>query len=172
MQNSHQSDAAAPDPEEGPSHTRADAEAGHAGAQFGLALLLSCGVGDYAQAAGWYGRAAEQNHRLAQFNLGQMFAQGQGVEQNDATAVMWIRRAAHGGDAAAQFFLADRCNRASHQAADQDAPESRIEAYKWFKLSAAQGYGEALARSDFSTLRMTREEVSEGNRRVTDFVLS
>ena len=170
MQNSEQSEDASPNPDDGIRHTRADATAGHADAQCGLALLLAGGTGDYLQALEWYTRAAAQNHRLAQFNLGQMYARGQGVEQNDATAVMWMRRAAHGGDAGAQFDLGDRGARALPQGAHADAPESRIESYKWFKLAAAQGYGQAMARCDAATMRMTHEEVSEGNRRVTGFV--
>jgi len=174
MQNSHHSDLSdeAPSPDDGVKHTRADATAGHAGAQFGLALLLAGGTGDYAQAMEWYSKAAGQNHRLAQFNLGLMYAQGQGVEKNETTAVTWIQRAAQGGDAGAQFNLGDRCGRSSAHGADSTAPESRIESYKWFKLAAAQGYGPAMARCDAATMRMTREEVSEGNRRVTGFVES
>ena len=39
-----------------------------------------------------------------------------------------------------------------------------------FKLAAAQEYRGALDRSDSATMRMSREEVSEGNRRVASFV--
>ncbi|MBI3260408.1 MAG: sel1 repeat family protein [Ignavibacteriae bacterium] len=172
MQNSLHTLDDGPLPDDGIKHTRADADAGHAEAQFGLAVLLACGSGDYSQAVQWYSRAADQNHRLAQFNLGQMYARGQGVELNETEAVMWIQRAAHGGDAGAQFNLGDRCGRASNHGIEADAPESRIESYKWFKLAAAQGYRDSLARCDAATMRMTHEEVSEGNRRVTDFVLS
>jgi uncharacterized protein len=172
MQNSQYSDHDESLSEEGIKHTRADATSGHAGAQFGLGLLLAVGTVDYAQAAEWYTKAADQNHRLAQFNLGLMYAQGQGVEKNETTAALWIQRAAQGGDAGAQFSLGDRCGRSSAHGAGATAPESRIEAYKWFKLAAAQGYGQAEARCDAATLRMTQEEVSEGNRRVMGFVQS
>jgi uncharacterized protein len=151
--------------------TRVEAEAGNATAQFGLAFSFAAGpVHDYDQALHWYFKAADQNHRLAQFNLGQMFAHGQGTERNDATAMMWIRRAADGGDAGAQFDLGNRCGRATVSGTDQDIMESRIESYKWFTLAAAQGYRNAVDRSDSATLRMTREEVTEGNRRVAAFV--
>jgi TPR repeat protein len=152
--------------------TRDDAAAGNAEAQFGVAFCLAAASTpqDYALAVEWYFKAADQNHRLAQFNLGQMFAQGQGVQQNDSTAMMWIRRAANGGDAGAQFFLGDRYGRASVRESEGEAGESRIESYKWFKLAAAQGYRNAMTRSDSATLRMTREEVAEGNRRVDTFV--
>jgi len=169
MQNRPDSEDSTQYADQGVVHTRADAVAGLAEAQFGLGLNLALGPQNYAEAADWYFKAADQDHRLAQFNLGQMFAQGQGVTRNDATAVMWFRRAANGGDAGAQFHLADHCGRAAVQGSETSESESRIESYKWFKLAAAQGYGDALARSDSATLRMTHEEVAEGNRRVTVF---
>jgi TPR repeat protein len=169
MQNRPDSENPAQPSDDGVAHSRADAVAGHVEAQFGLAFSLAAGQQNYAEAADWYFKAADQDHRLAQFNLGQMFAQGQGVTRNDATAVMWFRRAANGGDAGAQFHLADRYGRSAMQGAKTSESESRIESYKWFKLAAAQGYGDALARSDSATLRMTHEEVTEGNRRVTLF---
>jgi TPR repeat protein len=151
--------------------TQADAVAGNAEAQFGMAFSLAAGSArqDYTKAAEWYVKAADQNHRLAQFNLGQMFANGQGVPQNDSTAVMWIRRAANGGDAGAQYNLGDRYGRSSVRGSEMDVGESRVESYKWFKLAAAQGYRDALDRSDSATQRMSREEVTEGNRRVSTF---
>jgi len=155
-----------------PGSTRTDAAAGNAEAQFALAfsLVASPAPQDYTQALEWYQKAADQNHRLAQFNLGQMFAHGQAVPANDAMAVMWIRRAANGGDAGAQFNLGDRYDRASIRGSEMDAAESRVEAYKWFILAGAQNYRNALARSDSATMRMTREEVTEGNLRVKAFV--
>ena len=169
MQKHSESENSAQNAGESVARSRADAVAGHAEAQFGLAFSLAAGPQNYAEAAEWYFKAADQNHRMAQFNLGQMFAQGQGVTRNEATAVMWFRRAANGGDAGAQFNLADRYGRFSMHGPEVDESESRIESYKWFKLAAAQGYGDALARSDTATLRMTHEEVAEGNRRVTQF---
>ncbi|HTD68170.1 MAG TPA: tetratricopeptide repeat protein [Candidatus Limnocylindria bacterium] len=153
--------------------TRADAVAGNVEAQFGLAVSLAVsGPQNYVEAAEWYFKAADQSHRMAQFNLGQMFAQGQGVSRNEETAVMWIRRAANGGDAGAQFNLGNRDSHTDAHGPTTDTSESRIESYKWFKLAAAQGYGQALERCDAATMRMTQEEVSEGNRRAVGFVKS
>ena len=82
-----------------------------------------------------------------------------------------MRRAADGGDAGAQFNLGERFGRASlHESAT--TAESRVESYKWFSLAAAQNYRDALTRSDAATLRMTREEVAEGNSRVKAFVVA
>ena len=104
------------------------------------------------------------------FNLGQMFAQGHGVTHDEKTAVMWMRRAADGGDAGAQFNLGNRCYRASMKTAASTAAESRIEAYKWYSLAAAQGYGTSQSSCDVVTMSMSREEVAEGNQRAAAFV--
>ena len=149
--------------------TRAQADGGDADAQFALGLKYGNGEGDlqdFPQAAQWYRKAADQNHALAQFNLGIMYAKGQGMPRDDAEAVMWIRKAAEGGDAGAQFNLGARYHRASLRDVQMDAVESRIEAYKWFQLAAAQGYKDSVASCERMTLSMSREEVVEGNHRV------
>jgi hypothetical protein len=156
---------------ESSSCTPAAAEQGDAEAQFGLGFYLAAGTGtqDYVRALEWYQKAADQNHRLAQFNLGQMFAHGQGMPKSDSMALMWIRRAADGGDAGAQYDMGERTARSCTQGSAQEISEARIETYKWFTLASAQEYRDAQFRSDTSTMRMTREEVSEGNRRVKLF---
>jgi uncharacterized protein len=153
--------------------TRAHAESGNANAQFGMGFFLAAGASPqgYAQAMHWYQKAADQNHRLAQFNLGQMYALGQGTAKSDGIAVMWIRRAAQGGDAGAQFDLGDRCARESLHGSDTDAVESRIEAYKWFTLAAAQQYRNASIQCDSTSIRMTREDIIEASRRAKAFVV-
>lgn len=148
--------------------TRDLADRGDADAQFALGLKYGNGEGelqDFPQALQWYRKAADQNHALAQFNLGIMYAKGQGVPLDDTEAVTWIRKAAERGDAGAQFNLGVRYHRASLGGVRMDAVESRIEAYKWFQLAAAQGYKDSVASGERMTLGMSREEVVEGNHR-------
>ena len=47
--------------------------------------------------------AAEQGYARAQFNLGVMYATGEGVPKDDAKAVKWYRLVAEQGYARAQF---------------------------------------------------------------------
>ena len=140
--------------------------------QFIMGLKFASGKGaglDYVQAAEWYRKAAEQNHSLAQFNLGMMYAQGQGVARDAVQSRMWLGKAAQQGDAGAQFHLGDNYQRASFRQVPEDASESRIEAYKWYRLAAAQGYlGSEMAYATLS-LNMTREDVAAGNRRFAEF---
>ena len=61
--------------------------------------------GDFATALREWTPLAEQGDAPAQFNLGLMYDNGQGVPQDDKTAVKWYRLAAEQGVAVAQFNL-------------------------------------------------------------------
>jgi TPR repeat protein len=143
-----------------------------AAVQFSLGLQCASSAGaaqDYAQAADWYRKAAEQNHGLAQFNLGTMYANGQGVAQDDTQSLVWFGRAANLGDAGGQYKMGRSCQRASMDGAPAEAPEARIEAYKWYQLSAAQGYKNSEGAYATLTFKMTREDVTEAIQRVANF---
>lgn len=156
-------------------NTETEAECGSAEAQYYLALRCASGKGtaqNYGQAEKWYLKAAGQNHALAQFNLGMMYAHGQGVSRNEGQAEVWFGRSAQQGDAGAQHHLGLSHYRASIAGPPQNTPESRIEAYKWFVLAAAQGYRGSETARDTVALRMTHEDVVEAARRVDRFILA
>ena len=153
-----------------PAPARADSE--DAEVQFNLGLKCAGGTGaaqDYVRAAEWYRKAAAQSHALAQFNLGVMYARGQGVTADAAQSVIWFGKAAQQGDAGAQYHLGVRCQRASFDQPPADAAESRIEAYKWYRLAAAQGYQGSSAACATLTFTMTHADVTAGDGRVTAF---
>ncbi len=58
--------------------------------------------GDYATALREWKPLAEQGNAGAQFNLGLMYGDGQGVPQNYKTAIKWFRLAAKQGHPRAQ----------------------------------------------------------------------
>ena len=60
---------------------------------------------DEAEAVYWYRLAADQGLAGAQFNLGVMYSEGQGVPQNDAEAVRWHRLAAQAGPGAGVPYM-------------------------------------------------------------------
>ncbi len=163
-----------PQSEQPPSSaTRSLAEAGDAKAQFSLGFCFASegSAPDYLQAAQWYQKAADQSHALAQFNLGVMYDRGQGILRDPVQSMMWIGKAAQLGDAGAQYMLGMRRNRISLAEAPEAALESRIEAYKWLQLAAAQGYGGSEAGCEIVALGMTHEEVLESRRRLAAFVV-
>jgi TPR repeat protein len=57
---------------------------------------------NYAAAASWYRKAAEQGHASAQFNLGLMYSSGGGVPQDYVQAHKWFNLAASRFDATAK----------------------------------------------------------------------
>ena len=77
------------------------AENGDAGAQARLAgLCYHGGQGvrqDYAKAASWYRKAADQGNAGAQYMLGEMYCWGQGVERSLPLAAKWYLKSAEQG---------------------------------------------------------------------------
>ena len=89
--------------------------------------------GDYGQAAGRYGKDAEQGDAGAQYNLGVLYANGQGVPQDDKQAVYWYLKAAEQGDASAQNNLG------SMYATGRGFPQDDMQAVSWYLKAAEQG---------------------------------
>ena len=89
--------------------------------------------GDYATAYKEWLPLAEQGHADAQFNLGLMYAKGEGVPQDDAEAVKWYRLAAEQGEARAQTNLGFMYYKG------EGVPENYVRAFAWINLVAAQG---------------------------------
>jgi TPR repeat protein len=156
-----------------PATTATKADCGDAEAQFSLGQEFEQAEGipaNHVEAAACYRRAASRNHASAQFNLGIMLSEGRGAARDDDEARHWILQAAQQGHAAAQHNLGVRCRRASFNGCTKDAAESNLEAYMWFWLASAQGYQGSAGELENLTLRMTHEEVLEGEQRVAKFV--
>ena len=83
--------------------------------------------------------AAEQGNADAQFALGMMHTNGEGVPQNNAEAVIWFRLAAEQGHAWAQTTLGGMYLNG------RGVPQDDVEAVTWFRLAADQGHAWALA---------------------------
>ena len=132
--------------------------------QFLHGLSLSLGA-DAAGAIKSYRLAADRGNALAQFNLAMIYELGQGIEPDCAEATKWFLKAAEQGDAGGQLHMGKRCHRGSFDPLIPDARESRIEAFKWFTLSAAQGYKDSEMHCEQLGLAMSREERNEGQRR-------
>ncbi|MEE9250825.1 MAG: tetratricopeptide repeat-containing serine protease family protein [Alphaproteobacteria bacterium] len=82
---------------------------------------------------------AEQGHDTAQYILGELYENGEGVPQDYAEAAKWYRMAADQGVAAAQLNLGGLYARG------EGVPQNYAEAVKWYRKSAAQGYARAQA---------------------------
>ena len=83
---------------------------------------------------------AEEGNAEAQYYLGIMYANGEGVPEDDAEAVKWYRLAADQGDADAQYNLGNMYN------TGEGVLKNYAEAVKWYRLAADQGL--AVAQSN------------------------
>ena len=100
--------------------------------------------GDYQTAFKLWLSLAEQGNASAQFNLGNMYANGQGVKQDDFEAVKWFRQAAEQGYTDAQFNLGVM------YAKGQGVKQDDVEAVKWYRKAAEQGNANAQFLLGFS----------------------
>ncbi len=103
-------------------------------------------------------KAAEQGHVDAQYNLGIMYANGEGVPQDYAEAARWYRQAAEQGHASAQHNLG------AMYANGEGVPEDDIQAYAWISIASAQGIEIAKNAKERLTGEMTRAEIAEAQK--------
>jgi hypothetical protein len=93
--------------------------------------------GDYATAFRLWRPLAEQGAPDAQFELGLLYLNGQGVAQDDAAAMMWFRKAADQGLATAQIRLGVMYE------SGQGVPKDYGQAVHWYRMAADQGRSSA-----------------------------
>ena len=149
---------------------------------------------DYAEALRHSRPLAEQGYAGAQFFLGVMYGNGQGVPQDHAAAVKWYRLAAEQGVAEAQYNLgiayyngqgvpqdyaaAVRWYRLAaelgHAGAQyilgvaygtgEGVPQDHAAAYMWFNLAAAQGDETAAKKRDMAAKQLTAAALESAQR--------
>ncbi|MBE9552475.1 MAG: sel1 repeat family protein, partial [Proteobacteria bacterium] len=125
---------------------------------------------DFAQAARLFRAAAEDGHARARNNIGALYDQGLGVDQNDEEAVRWFRAAAEQGHPSAQFNLGQLLRKGL--GVEQDF----IAAYAWATLAADSGnqggmilrtgMNEVMTRADIERARKLAKELREKVRAV------
>jgi len=82
--------------EQGYQSFKMEADKGNAEAQFQIAKMFQSGMKPdrkFKNALIWYNLAANNNHSVAQFNLGLMHAIGQGTKKDPRQAETWIGKA-------------------------------------------------------------------------------
>jgi TPR repeat protein len=114
--------------------------------------------GEYATVLQIIRPLAEQGDTNAQYNIGIMYREGQGVPQDYAEAVKWYRLAADQGDAEAQLNLGTR------YAQGQGVPQDYVLAHVWFNLSAAQGNQVAVKNRVRVTQHMNPAQIAEAQK--------
>ena len=84
-----------------------------------------------------------------------MYASGEGVPEDDAEAVRWVRLAAEQGYATAQFNLGVM------YANGEGVPEDDVTAYAWLNIAAAQGQSSANEGKEHVAKHMTQSQVAQ-----------
>ena len=114
--------------------------------------------GDYKAALKEFRLAAEQGDAQAQFELGVMYDEGQGVAQDYEEAARWFRLAAEQGHALAQNNLGVVYGKG------QGVKQDYVIAHKWTNLAAANGVKEAVKRRDSLEEELTPSQLAEAKR--------
>jgi len=119
-------------------------------------------AGNYQKAFKFFKPLAEQGLAEAQYNLGLMYDDGQGVPQDDTEAVKWYRKAAGQGHAKAQNNLGVMYGKG------KGVPQDYVQSHKWSNLSASRsqgkGHEESVHNRDLVEKRMTPAQVAEAQR--------
>jgi hypothetical protein len=98
------------------------------------------------------------NHAYAQYWVGMMFLQGQGVEQDYAEAGVWFRKASEQSIPQAQYKLGTLYMQG------QGLPRDFEQAYAWFKVAAAHNHALATQALNDTRSKLTAEELAEAEK--------
>ena len=112
-----------------------EAAIGDSTAQSTLGTMYFLGHGvtqDKKEAVRLYRKAADQGLAEAQYALGRIYSEGEGVDREEAAK--WFRKAAEQGEVDAQFHLG------SAYSSGEGVTQDKKEAVKWFRKAAEQGH--------------------------------
>ena len=116
--------------------------------------------GDYATALNEWRPLAEQGDPSAQFRLGSLYENGDGVQRDFVKARQWYEKAAAQGEAKAQFYLGIQ------SAYGEGGTLDLVQAYMWYSLAAGNGNAHAPGYRDDLVRQMTPAQLIEAQKRV------
>jgi len=116
------------------------------------------GRGDYATALHEWRPLAEQGNARAQYYLGVLYSNGQGVPKDYVQAWQWYEKAAAQGIARAQYNLGTLYSNGD------GVPQDFVQAHKWYSLAGANGNKNAATRRDALSKRMTPAQIDKAQR--------
>jgi len=114
---------------------------------------------DYATALREWRPLAEQGGPVAQFRLGSLYENGEGVPRDFAKARQWYEKAAAQGEATAQFYLGIQ------SAYGEGDPLDLVQAHMWYSLAAGNGNAHAPGYRDDLARQMTPAQIAEAQQR-------
>lgn len=119
--------------------------------------------GDYAAELAIVRPLAERGFAFAQFNLGVLYDQGQGVPLDDHQAILWYRKAAEQGLSQAQINLGLMYQEG------EGVPRDYAQAYFWYALADSQGDSQGPQAKQEVAAKMTPAQVAEAEQKIKEW---
>ena len=119
--------------------------------------------GNFAKALREWRPLAEQGDARAQYYLGLLYENGDGVPQDYVKAHEWYEKSAAQGEANAQFYLG------MMSAFGRGGPLDLAQAHMWYSLAAGNGHvGATVYRNDLAK-QMTPAQIAEAQKRAREW---
>ena len=120
--------------------------------------LSAYSAGSFSDAANHFKQAADQGNAGAQYNLGLMYNDGQGVTKNRKEAARWFQKAAERGFAKAQDILGLMYSNG------KIVPRDYIQAHMWFHLAGINGEPDSTMSRDIIASMMTPSQIEQAQK--------
>ncbi len=119
--------------------------------------------GDFASALKEWRPLAEKGDSRAQYNLGLMYYDGQGVPQDYAQAANWFERSAQ------QDYVKAQHNLGAMYGAGKGVKRDHVVAYKWLNVCAAKGDAGCVSQRDLIAKKLNASKLATAQRMASDF---
>ena len=123
-------------------------------------------MGDYKKAYSTMRSLAEaSDHAYAQYYVGMMHLNGQGVEQDYEEAEKWFRKASEQGIPQAQYKLGMLYSEG------QGLPQDYEYAYSWFRVAAVHGHNKSIEAIAGAREKLSEEELKEAEKLSSELIV-
>ena len=102
---------------------------------------------------------AQKGNAIAQFILGFMYENGEGVPQDYKKAEKWYHKAAEQGDTDAQYNLGNLYDNENLGVA-----HDYVMSHMWFTIASVNGYQDAFKKRDSVAEKMTPSQIQEAQK--------
>lgn len=149
------------------------ANLGDARSQYLVGNVYYYGTGsknpNYAEALEWFYKASDQDYAPAQYQVGRMYANGQGLRPDKIAAIKWYKKAAEGGDRWAQRHLGEIY--LSILAEQFGAKRDYREAYFWLAVGLEKNdpFEHFERDRDYAKHHLNQDEIDAVDKRIKEW---
>jgi uncharacterized protein len=120
--------------------------------------------GEYKTALERWEPLAKQGDAKCQYNLGLMYFNGKGVDQDYSEALKWYRLSGEQGIVQAQLKLGEMCLQG------EGVNKDIVQAHKWFNIAGASGDEDGRKNCGILEKSMTHAQIAEGRRLLEEWL--